>query len=212
MVSPPSLGQDGFRAVRDQKEAMTVQKMRTTRTMAIGTALFLLAACGGDSESTPAQESQQGVTSPAMSADDAGMTITEIVAEERDFSTLLGAVEAADLAETLSSEGPFTVFAPTDAAFAALPQKTLNALLRPKNQQQLAGILTYHVIPAEVKAAAVTAGDVATANGEPFTISVDGGTVTITDSTGNQATVTKTDIDASNGVIHVIDTVLLPSA
>lgn len=191
---------------------MTVQKMRTTRMMAIGTVLFLLAACGGDSGSTPAQESQQGVTSPAMSADDAGMTIAEIVAEERDFSTLLAAVEAADLVETLSSEGPFTVFAPTDAAFAALPQKTLDALLRPKNQQQLAGILTYHVIPAEVEAAAVTAGDVATANGEPFTISIEGGTVTITDSAGNEATVTKTDIDASNGVIHVIDTVLLPSA
>lgn len=193
---------------------MTVQKtIGTTRIMAIGTALFLMAACGGDTESTPAQDNRAEATSPSMPAEDAGaMTITEIVAEESDFSTLLEAVEAADLTETLSGEGPFTVFAPTDEAFAALPRGTLDSLLKPMNQEQLAGILTYHVLPAEVKAADVTEGDVATANGEPFTISVDGGMVTITDAAGNEATVTKTDIAASNGVVHVIDTVLLPAA
>jgi uncharacterized surface protein with fasciclin (FAS1) repeats len=145
-----------------------------------------------------------------MPAEETGMTITEIVAEEDGFSTLLAAVEAAELGETLSSEGPFTVFAPTNEAFAALPEETLNALLEPKNQEQLAGILTYHVLPAEVPSTDVTAGEVETANGAPFTISVDGGVVTIVDAAGNEAAVIATDIEASNGVIHVIDSVLLP--
>jgi uncharacterized surface protein with fasciclin (FAS1) repeats len=192
------------------KEAMTVQKIGTTRMMAIGTVLILLVACGGDTEgSTPAQDTKTEPTSP-MPEEEAGMTITEIVAEESEFSTLLSAVQAAELGETLSSEGPFTVFAPTDDAFAALPKSTLNSLLKRKNQEQLAGILTYDVLPAEVKSADVAAGEVATANGEPFTIAVDGGTVTITDGADNEATVTATDIEASNGVIHVIDSVLLP--
>jgi uncharacterized surface protein with fasciclin (FAS1) repeats len=195
----------------ETKEAMTVQKkIGTTRVMAIGAALFVMAACGGDTEgTTPAQDTRSEATSP-MPAEETGMTITEIVAGEDEFSTLLTAVEAAGLGETLSGEGPFTVFAPTDDAFAALPEETLSALLKPKNQEQLASILAYHVVPAEVKAADVTAGEVPTANGEPFTIAVDGDTVTITDGAGNEATVTATDIDASNGVIHVIDSVLLP--
>jgi uncharacterized surface protein with fasciclin (FAS1) repeats len=194
----------------ETKEAMTVQKIGTIRMMAIGTAVFLLAACGGDTDgSTPAGNTGGEATSP-MPAEQTDMTITEIVAAEDGFSTLLAAVEAADLGETLSSEGPFTVFAPTNEAFAALPEETLNALLEPKNQEQLAGILTYHVLPGEVPSTDVTAGEVETANGAPFTISVDGGVVTIVDAAGNEATVTATDIEASNGVIHVIDSVLLP--
>jgi uncharacterized surface protein with fasciclin (FAS1) repeats len=119
-------------------------------------------------------------------------------------------VGAADLADTLSGEGPFTVFAPTDAAFAALPEGTLESLLQPQNKDQLAGILTYHVVPAEVPAAEVMPGDVATVNGAEFTVSVEDGDVLIEDGQGNEAVVTRTDIEASNGVIHVIDTVLLP--
>ena len=138
-------------------------------------------------------------------------TITEIVAGNPEFSTLLAAVEAAGLAETLSGDGPFTVFAPTDAAFAELPAGTLDTLLQPENKDQLAAILTYHVVPAEVMAADVEAGDVPTVNSAPFTIALDGEAVAITDGQGNQANVIETDIDASNGVVHVIDAVLLPA-
>jgi len=125
---------------------------------------------------------------------------------------LLTAVGEAGLAETLSGDGPFTVFAPTDDAFAALPQGTLGTLLKPANRDQLSAILTYHVVPAEVMAADVTSGEVTTVNGATFTVSTGGGSVVITDGQGNEATVTQTDIVASNGVIHVIDSVLLPPA
>jgi uncharacterized surface protein with fasciclin (FAS1) repeats len=167
--------------------------------LAISASVFLLAACSdGDEEPTAAPE---GTGSE---------TITEIVQGNEDFSTLLEAVGAAGLAETLSGDGPFTVFAPTDAAFAALPDGTLESLLEPENQDQLTGILTYHVVPAAVPAADVMSGDVATVNGAQLTVSVEDGTVTIEDGQGNEATVTQTDIEAANGVIHVIDAVLLP--
>jgi uncharacterized surface protein with fasciclin (FAS1) repeats len=146
----------------------------------------------------------------AGAADSTDMTITDVVAGNEDFSTLLAAVGAADLGETLAGEGPFTVFAPTDDAFAALPEGTLDTLLEPENKQQLADILTYHVLPAEVMAADVQPGEVVTVNGAPFTISVEDGGVFITDGAGNTAQVVTTDITTSNGVIHVIDSVLLP--
>ena len=99
-----------------------------------------------------------------------------------------------------------------DTAGSTMPSGgTLDTLLQPANKDQLAAILTYHVVPAEVMAADVQAGEVTTVNGAPFTVALDGGTVTITDGQGNQSNVTKTDIDASNGVIHAIDAVLLPT-
>ncbi len=175
---------------------------RTFTILAIVASLSLVAAaCGNDDEGA------EGEGSPAASS----MTITEIVADGSDFSTLLAAVEAADLGETLAGEGPYTVFAPTDEAFAALPEGTLDTLLEPENQDQLAGILTYHVVPGEIPAADVTAGEVTTVNGADFTIATEDGVV-ITDGQGNQAVVTQTDVTASNGVIHVIDAVLLPPA
>jgi uncharacterized surface protein with fasciclin (FAS1) repeats len=139
------------------------------------------------------------------------MTITEIAASNEDFSTLVTAVEAAGLAETLSGTGPLTVFAPTNDAFDALPAGTVETLLKPKNQDQLSSILTYHVVDGEVMSADVKPGAVKTVNGETFDVAtgMDGG-VEITDGQGNTATVTTTDIVASNGVIHVIDSVLLP--
>ena len=141
-----------------------------------------------------------------------GMTITDIVASNPEFTTLLAAVGAADLADTLAGEGPYTVFAPTNDAFDALPAGTLESLLKPANKDQLAAILTYHVVEGQVMAADVTPGDVTTVNGADFTISVENGDVFITDGQGNKAMVTQTDIEASNGVIHVIDAVLLPPA
>ena len=175
--------------------------------------VLLLAACGGDDEATSSSSSPATAeaTPPADDSPASSETITDIVAGNPEFSTLLAAVEAAGLAETLSGDGPFTVFAPTDAAFAELPAETLEALLQPANQDQLTAILTYHVVPAEVMAADVEAGEVPTVNSAPFTVALDGQAVEITDGQGNQANVIETDIEALNGVIHVIDSVLLPA-
>jgi uncharacterized surface protein with fasciclin (FAS1) repeats len=179
--------------------------------------VLMLAACGDDDEATSSTSSSTSTsptaeaTPPADDSPASTETITEIVAGNPEFSTLLAAVEAAGLAETLSGDGPFTVFAPTDAAFAELPAGTLDTLLQPANKDQLAAILTYHVVPAEVMAADVEAGEVPTVNSAPFTVVIDGQAVEITDGQGNQANVIETDVDASNGVIHVIDSVLLPA-
>ncbi|THF70260.1 fasciclin domain-containing protein [Deinococcus sp. Arct2-2] len=133
-----------------------------------------------------------------------GNTIAAIVSNDPNFSTLLTAVQAAGLASTLSSAGPFTVFAPTNAAFAKVPQDQLTALLN--DPAALKALLLYHVVPGRVTAAqVVTLSTAKTVNGANVTIAVNGGTVSI-----NDATVTKTDIAASNGIIHVIDTVLMP--
>lgn len=122
------------------------------------------------------------------------------------FTTLVAALKAAGLVETLKGPGPFTVFAPTDEAFAKLPAGTVESLLKPENKKKLVGILTYHVVSGNVKAAGVmTMSSAKTLNGQVVTISVNGNTVKIDD-----ATVIKADIAASNGTIHVIDKVLLP--
>ena len=122
------------------------------------------------------------------------------------FKTLVAALKAAGLVDTLKGKGPFTVFAPTDDAFAKLPAGTVDELLKPENKQKLIAILTYHVVAGKVTAAqAMKLNSAKTVNGQPLNISADGGTVKI-----NDATVTKTDIMCSNGVIHVIDTVLMP--
>ena len=118
------------------------------------------------------------------------------------FKTLVTAVQAAGLVETLKGRGPFTVFAPTDEAFAKIPKADLDALL--KDKAKLAAVLTYHVVPAAVLAKDVKAGDVKTVNGKTIKITTDKGVMV------NNAKVIKTDVVASNGVIHVIDTVLLP--
>jgi uncharacterized surface protein with fasciclin (FAS1) repeats len=122
------------------------------------------------------------------------------------FNTLAAALKAAGLVETLQGKGPFTVFAPTDEAFAALPKGTVETLLKPENKAQLTAILTYHVVHAEVLAKDVRTGSVATVNGQRVDLNADGGSVTI-----DSATVTATDVLATNGVIHVIDRVMMPS-
>ncbi len=123
-----------------------------------------------------------------------------------DFNTLVAAVQAAGLVETLKGEGPFTVFAPTDDAFAKLPAGTLDDLLKPENKQKLASILTYHVVAGKVMAAdVVNLSSAKTVNGQSLSIKVHGDTVMV-----DNATVIKTDIKCSNGVIHVIDAVVLP--
>ena len=122
------------------------------------------------------------------------------------FKTLATALNSAGLVATLKGAGPFTVFAPTDAAFAKLPAGTLETLLKPENKDQLTAIITYHVVPGKVMAAdAAKVKDAKTVNGRPLSISVQGETVMV-----NDAKVTSADIAASNGVIHVVDTVILP--
>jgi uncharacterized surface protein with fasciclin (FAS1) repeats len=145
--------------------------------------------------------------SPAFAAE---KDIVDTAVGAGKFQTLVAAVKAADLVETLKGDGPFTVLAPTDEAFAKLPEGTVESLLKPENKAKLVAILTYHVIPSKALAADVVKLDgktVKTAQGSPVAISVQGDTVMI-----NKAKVLKTDIACSNGVIHVIDTVLLPPA
>ena len=185
------------------------RKRKTLAAVAVAGALTLIgAACTTDrSTSTSQAPAESSIAEPDTST----TTIPEVAGANEDFSTLVAAVGAADLAETLSGEGPYTVFAPTNEAFEALPKGTLDDLLKPENEDQLAAILTYHVVAVEVMAADVQPGEVTTVNSAMFTVDTDAdGNVTITDGQGNTATVTATDIEASNGVIHVIDAVLLP--
>ena len=122
-----------------------------------------------------------------------------------NFTTLVAAVEAAGLVETLKGEGPFTVFAPTDAAFAALPAGTVEDLLKPENKDKLTAILTYHVVPGKVMSTDLTEGQkAATVQGGEVTITLEGGAKV------NGAVISTADIEATNGVIHVIDSVILP--
>ncbi len=132
--------------------------------------------------------------------------IVDIAAGNPDFSTLVAAISAAGLVETLKGDGPFTVFAPTNAAFAALPAGTVESLLLPENKDRLAAILTYHVVPGAVTSDQLAGQrlDVATVNGQTVHINGTNGVKV------NKSTVTTADIIASNGVIHVIDRVLLP--
>lgn len=124
------------------------------------------------------------------------------------FKTLVAAVTAADLVDTLKGEGPFTVFAPTDEAFAALPEGTVETLLKPENKDQLIAILTYHVVPAKVMSADIAGkkANVKTVNGAELSVDATDGVVV------NGAKVISADIEASNGVIHVVDTVILPTS
>lgn len=134
--------------------------------------------------------------------------IIEVAVSAGQFGTLAKALTAAGLVDTLKREGPFTVFAPTDAAFAKLPAGTLESLLQPANREQLVAILTYHVVPGKVSAGEVVKLDSATTvNGQAIDITVNGSTVRV-----DNATVTTADIAASNGIIHVIDSVILPDA
>lgn len=161
--------------------------------------LLMLGACAA----TPEQQTS-AVVKPAA-ADKKDIVGTALAAD--DFNTLVAAVEAAGLVETLQGEGPFTVFAPTDAAFAALPAGTVEDLLKPKNKDQLVSVLTYHVVPGKVMAAdlAGKALEAETVQGTTVDIDATGGGVEV-----DGASVVSADVEASNGVIHVIDAVILP--
>jgi uncharacterized surface protein with fasciclin (FAS1) repeats len=152
----------------------------------------------------PAAQSPKPAESPTPGAPVKG-NIVDLASSSEQFKTLVTAVKAADLVEALSSEGPFTLFAPNDKAFAKVPKATLDKLLKPVNKAELQKVLKYHVIAGAVKAADVKSGSVDTAAGSPVKIVAAGGNVTV-----NGAKVIKADNEASNGVVHVIDTVLIP--
>ena len=144
--------------------------------------------------------------------------IVENAAKSKDHTTLVAAVKAAGLVETLEGKGPFTVFAPTNEAFGKLPAGTVDTLVKPENKEKLTGILTYHVVAGKVTAAdlvqQIKAGDgkatLKTVNGESLTAALDGSSVVLTDTKGGTSKVTIADVMQSNGVIHVVDTVLMP--
>lgn len=179
-------------------------------------ATLALAACGAPAEDTATEDTAMA---DEMANDEAMTgTIVEVAQGNPDFSTLVTAVDAAGLIETLSGEGPFTVFAPTNEAFAALPEGTVDTLVS-EDTETLGTILTYHVVEGEMMAADVLSAiegageaglEVTTVGGGTLTATIVDGNVVLTDATGGTATVTATDVDASNGVIHVIDTVLMP--
>ena len=146
------------------------------------------------------------------------ITIVDVASSKENFSTLTTAIKAADLVETLNSDGPFTVFAPTNDAFAKLPEGTVENLLEPESNAKLSSILTYHVISGKFDAKALTTAinnnngkfEVNTLQGGKLVASLTNGNVILTDEKGNTSTVVMTDIDASNGIIHAIDKVVMP--
>lgn len=182
-------------------------------------ASLAIAACAEETAEPTTEDTAAMNDQMANETAEAG-TIVEVAQDNPDFSTLVSAVTTAELGETLSGEGPYTVFAPTNAAFEAVDQATLEQLMSEEGREDLTNILTYHVVEGETMAQALTeaiegAGEegyaLTTVNGATLTATLEGGNVVLTDAAGNTATVTSTDVDASNGVIHVIDTVLMPS-
>jgi uncharacterized surface protein with fasciclin (FAS1) repeats len=160
----------------------------------------------GGSMSTPSTTTPGGSMSTPAKKAPTGKTIVSVAAGNKNFTTLVKALKAADLVDTLSAEGPYTVFAPTNAAFAKLPKATLAKLLKPENQEQLKKVLTYHVVPGAVTSKQLKSGAVATVEGSNVTVKIKGKKVMI-----NNANVILADVKASNGVVHAIDTVLMPS-
>lgn len=167
----------------------------------IAVALVMLSACGSDgsSEDTVVEETVAEATEMTEAGD-----IVAVASSTDGFSTLVAALTAGGLVETLQGAGPFTVFAPTDAAFAALPAGLLDKLLLPENKDVLVAILTYHVVAGMVMSADIMAGDVPTVEGSSVTLDTSYGVKV------NGANVTAADVAASNGVIHVIDAVIVP--
>ena len=181
--------------------------------IAIGVSVLLGACAGGMRGGGMAQNPMVGGAPMYASKD-----IVDTAVNSKDHTTLVAAVKAADLVGTLKSPGPFTVFAPTNTAFAALPAGTVDTLLKPENKPTLTKVLTYHVVPGRMDAAALTSAINAgggkamlkTASGGTLTATLSGGKVVVTDAKGGSASVTIANVYQSNGVIHVVDKVLLP--
>ena len=177
----------------------------------------LLVIGGGAFWALSQDEDNSSTNQTSQSAqDDSGevaqeQDIVALASGNDQLKTLVTAVAAADLVETLQGEGPFTVFAPTDAAFSALPAGTLDSLLKPENKSQLSGILTYHVVSGAVLSSQLSEGqEIKTVQGGVLTVDITDGMVYLVDAKGGRAQVVTADVDASNGVVHVINSVLMP--
>lgn len=194
-------------------------KFTRTRVMTAVSAVAILglAACNSEPEATNTDAMEPAATDTMAPAADG--TVVAVAQGNPDFSTLVSAVQAAGLVDTLNGDGPFTVFAPTNAAFEKIPADTLNGLLQPAQRDALTGVLTYHVVPGRVDAATLTrqieqgggTATLTTVQGGTLTARVVDGTVTLTDAAGNTSRVVTADVAASNGVIHAIDTVVMPN-
>ena len=175
-------------------KALNIAKTFAAASLLIFTSASYAGHCGGDHSHDTAEKAEP--------------TIVQVAAGNEDFSTLVAALQAAGLEDVLAGEGPYTVFAPTNEAFAALPEGTVENLLKPENKDQLVAVLTYHVVPGAVYASDVVELDSATTvQGDSIEIASSMGTVKV-----DNAQVVATDIEASNGVIHVIDAVILPNS
>ena len=196
---------------------------KITQFMIAGSAAALLTACGTSDTETANQTDApvvQDVT-PTDSSDVMVETnIVEVAQGNPDFSTLVSAIKAADLVETLSGPGPYTVFAPNNAAFDKVGADTLQTLMKPENKAKLAAILKYHVVSGKMTAADITKAindgggkaELTTVEGEKLQAMMDGSNVKLTDASGNTSSVILADLAAKNGVIHAIDTVLMPKS
>lgn len=201
-----------------------IPKILLVGLLSVGSAVAL-AACGDNTATTTTTDTPTA-TAPDATTPDTGTTgtvpgtgtdtatqtggeenVVEVAADETNLSTFAQAVDAAGLTQTLSTEGPYTVFAPSDEAFAALPEGTVDELLKPENREILTQILSYHVVPEQLESSAITTGSVDTVEGAPLNVAVDQGTKEVT---VNSAKVVRPDLQANNGVIHVIDQVILP--
>jgi len=181
----------------------------------VGGGVGIWAMSGDDETVTETQTSQSNQTA-SESAEESKVTaptsnIVELAVATQDLSTLVTAVTEADLVETLSGTGPFTVFAPTNSAFASLPEGTLASLLLPENKAKLQAVLTYHVVAGKVMSSDLSNGQVVkTVQGANLTVRIMDGKVMLEDATGAMAEVVTADIEATNGVVHVINSVVLP--
>lgn len=194
--------------------------LKTVSVFAVAGVIFTSCAqTKKENMNTQQMETPKADTSDAMAMSETAMpNIVEVAVGNENFTTLVAAVKAADLVATLSSAGPFTVFAPTNDAFAKLPAGTVETLLKPENKGTLSSILTYHVVSGKFEAAAVIDAikknngkfSVNTVNGGAITLSLKGDKVMLTDANGGTSTVVMADVAASNGVIHAIDSVVMP--
>lgn len=192
--------------------------MKLVRTFAVMAIAGLVAtSCGKKEDKEVTEETVIDTTTTEMPV--ASSTIVDVAAGNENFTTLVAAVKAAGLAETLSGDGPFTVFAPTNDAFAKLPAGTVETLLKPENVEKLKSILTYHVVSGKFDAATVIDAiktnnnkyTVTTVQGAKIDLSLKDDKVMLTDATGAMSTVVMPDVEASNGIIHAIDTVVMPT-
>jgi uncharacterized surface protein with fasciclin (FAS1) repeats len=185
------------------------KSIAATLGLAIVSAGFLFSVSSQAQNGTPSTAPAPAVKEPAMSKPvKKKPTIVDIAAKGKQFTTLVAALKAADLVDTLAGDGPFTVFAPTNAAFAKLPKGTVANLLKPENKEQLKKVLTYHVVSGAVPSTKLKNGQkVVTVEGSSITVHIKKGKVKV-----NNAHVTAANIKASNGIIHVIDTVIMPPA